>query len=298
MMTKLMKTANGPEAVKMNTNTAKRIRLIAVDLDRTALRTDKSLSPAVSDALQKASQQGMEVVIVSGRPFESLPAELIRAGFIRYAVTSNGAAVYDLDTGSRIAQTLLRADQVRSILNLFPDMKCFEVLLNGKSYAWDDYVRDPARFGTAAEGIDYIRKTRTGIGDIRAFALKHEAQLDAMDIICREDFEREQMTKKLKEYIPSVFVTSSVRNLIEISAARNGKAQGLKLLSERLHIDPSEMIAFGDAHNDLEMIEYAGTGVAMGNASREIKDAADLVTLTNDEDGVAVTVRTLLEKQS
>ena len=58
------------------------------------------------------------------------------------------------------------------------------------------------------------------------------------------------------------------------------------------------MIAFGDAHNDLEMIEYAGTGVAMGNASREIKDAADLVTLTNDEDGVAVTVRTLLEKQS
>ena len=223
-----MKTANGPEAVKMNTNTAKRIRLIAVDLDRTALRTDKSLSPAVSDALQKASQQGMEVVIVSGRPFESLPAELIRAGFIRYAVTSNGAAVYDLDTGSRIAQTL----------HLFPDMKCFEVLLNGKSYAWDDYVRDPARFGTAAEGIDYIRKTRTGIGDIRAFALKHEAQLDAMDIICREDFEREQMTKKLKEHIPSVFVTSSVRNLIEISAARNGKAQGLKFLSERLHIDP------------------------------------------------------------
>lgn len=272
-----------------------KIKLIALDIDQTTLRTDKTLSPAVKSALERAIDAGIYVVPASGRPFSTLPKEILGIKGIEYAVTSNGAVICKVKERQRCGEVLIKPELVERILQCVPDNLMIEAFVEGIAYTPQEHIDDPAAFGAVGKRIEYIRTSRKPVKDIREFILENKNRLDGIDVVVPDPKIKKWLWKKLEQEIPEVYVTSSMPQLVEICCNFGGKRSGLEWLGEHLQILPEEMAAFGDAENDSDMIQYAGLGVAMGNAVPALKEVADLVTLSNDEDGVAVVVEQILK---
>lgn len=274
------------------------IRLIALDLDGTTLRPDKSLAAATRTAIEDALAAGIQVAVASGRSFASLPREVLEIPGIEYAITSNGAAVYRVSEGRRCRQCLLTVEAVEEILAVTPENCAMETFVEGVPYARADYAADPMAFGASPRAVDYIQSTRRRVQDIRAFILKHRSELDAIDVIVRSEEEKGWVRAALKASVQDVYITSSVPQLIEISHRDAGKRAALEWLTQHLNLSLSQTAAFGDAENDREMLCAAGLGVAMENAPDEVKAVADAVTKSCQEDGVAYYIRKILSERN
>ena len=264
------------------------IQCIALDLDQTTLNGEGRLAPETREALEYAISRGVHIVIASGRAFGSLPADVLAVPGIEYAITSNGAAVYHVPTGKCLHNYTLTPTSVRQILQLTEhEPVVYEAFVAGIAYADGDYVRDPVAYGATARAIPYIQRTRHPEPDIAGFILTHEAELDSIDVIVRDEATKRRLWALLEQEVPDIYVTSSVQQLIEISHKDAGKHSGLRFLTELLGLDPAETAAFGDGDNDADLLTYAGCGIAMANASPACLAAADHVTLDHRQHGVA-----------
>ncbi len=271
------------------------IRCIALDLDRTTLRSDGTLSPANRAALARAAAKGVHVVIASGRAFATLPQTVLDVPGIEYAVTSNGAAVYHIPTARCLHRTLLRPGSVDRILALTAgEPVAYEGFVDGRAYAAADYVRDPEKYGAAPEAVAYVRRTRTLVEDMAGFLRAHRDCLDSLDVVTRDGADRERIHAYLAAADPDIYLTSSVRQLLEISHRDAGKHRGAAWILAHLGIPREALAAFGDGDNDADLLAFAGCGIAMANASPACRAAADAVTASNDEDGVARGITELL----
>lgn len=273
------------------------IRCIALDLDYTTLNNQGHLSTYTCQALTCAIERGVHVVVASGRALNSLPEDIRTFGGIRYAVTSNGAAVYDLCTGECLKQYKLTEQSVREILRLTEEMHiAYEAFIDGKPYAQADYVADPLRYGT--KSISYVQNTRTSVEDFREFVLQNITKLDCMDLVIDDPKLKSELWEQFEEKVEDIYITSSVPQLLEISYKDCGKHNGVRFVLEQLGLPRESLAAFGDGDNDAHMLEYAGIGIAVANASEVCKAAADRITLSNDEDGVAREIFRLLDEEN
>ncbi len=272
-----------------------KIELIALDMDGTTLNADKSLSPGNRQAIEEALAAGIRVVVASGRSFESLPRELLDIPGVDYAITSNGAAIYRVEDGSRCHGWVLEPASVEQILRTVPAELSLEVFVEGIPYGQADFIADPVKFGAPASSVAYVQSTRHPVENIRAFIREHIRELDAIDVTTRGDEERKQVWEALAANVEQVYLTTSSSQLIEISHREAGKKPALAWLADLMGVEASRIAAFGDAVNDIEMLRYAGLGVAMGNAPDEVKAAADEVTRDYREDGVAWAIGKILE---
>ena len=270
----------------------KTFRLLALDLDGTVLTNDKRITKPVRDALEKAASMGIIVLPASGRPFSSLPDELFTLTGLNYVITSNGAAVYHLGRREKCYERCLQRETIEQILSFFPDYAGIEASMDDITYIDRSVLEMPEHFHLSERTASYLRATRTGVDDIRTF-LQKRCAFDCIDIIYPSGNEEAELMQKLTRTIPGIYVTSSVPGLLEISRARGGKCEGLMWAQEQFSILPEEMISFGDGFNDLEMIRHAGLGVAMENGHPLLKEAADLIAPSNEEDGVAVVLEEL-----
>lgn len=293
-----MKQKTGEEMNKENRS----IRLIALDLDGTTLDREGYLTWENRQALEQAAVQGIYVVVASGRALSTLPAEILNMSCFTYAITSNGAAICSMPEQKLLRQYRIPAGAVDRIVEradaYFADCTGserlnYEVFVNGVAYAQADYVEDPMRFGGTEKEKRYIRETRNPVEDIHDFIALHRQELDSLDLIIHNPERKEHMWEILKKEISDIYVTSSVPRLLEISSKECGKWSGICHLLEILGILPEEVITFGDARNDLDMIQHAGIGVAMGNAHPALKEKADFITVDNDASGVAWALRKL-----
>lgn len=279
----------------MSIEVKKNIRCIALDLDGTTLSDAKSVSEGNRKALEEAVARGICVVVASGRALETLPAAVTAIPGIEYAITSNGAAVYRLKDKQCIRRVMLQGEDVDQILEVTKGYFCsYEAFLQGVPYGQKEYVEDPARFGATPYAVQYIQSTRQGVEDIHAFIREHREELDGLDLIVRDGQDRLSLQEKLAACGRSLYITSSVPNRIELTSPEAGKASGLCFLLERLGIRPEETAAFGDADNDIDMLKVSGCGIAVANATEGCKAAADCLTKSNQEDGVAYGIREIL----
>ena len=273
-----------------------KITCIALDLDKTTLDSDGALSGANRQAIEYAVQKGVHVVVASGRALDSLPKEVCRIQGIHYAITSNGAAVYELHTRKCLKQYKLTADSVRAILKLTEHMEvAYETFIDGKPYALKDYVEDPVRFGAAVKAIPYIQNTREPVPDILSFIEDHIECLDCIDVVVKGEDRKMQLWAMLQEQVQDIYITSSVPQLLEISYKDCGKHTGAKFLLDHLGLEREGLAAFGDADNDADLLRFAGCGIAVANATSGCRLAADYVTKSNDQDGVAYGIYSLLD---
>lgn len=275
------------------------LRCIALDLDRTTLGADGRLSAGNREALECAIRRGIHIVIASGRPLCSLPADVTEIPGIEYAITSNGAAVYHLPTGTRLHGFTLPAAAAEEILHLTADEPLtYEAFVDGIAYGGADYVADPVAYGTPPTSVAYIQRTRRPVPDITAFIRAHSHELDSLDLVVRSAEDKERLSARLREAVPGLYITSSVPQLVEISHADAGKHSGLRFIADLLNISPAQIAAFGDADNDVDMLTFAGCGIAVANASSACLAAADRITGHYTEDGVAQAIYQLLEEIS
>lgn len=176
------------------------IRCIALDLDRTTLNSAGQLSERNRKAMEQAIESGIQIAVASGRSLDSLPAAVLEIPGIRYAITSNGAAVYDLEERTCLRQYKLTAEAVRDILRWTEEADVtFEAFIDGKPYAEKDYVEDPVRFGAMPQSIPYIQGTREPVENMRHFIQRHEEELDCIDVVVKSEEYKRQLWKTLEK---------------------------------------------------------------------------------------------------
>lgn len=281
------------------------IKFIALDLDRTTLDSQGRLSEINRRAIERAVAAGIHVVAASGRALASLPAEIVDIPGVQYAITSNGAAVYDINENRCLRQFKMTPQSVEEILqHTQPEGGCkedmeisYEAFIDGRAFAEQRYVEDPVRFGATPHAVAYIQSTRTPIKDMREFISEHKSELDCIDIVVKSENMKERLWKSLRKNIADVYITSSVRQLLEISHRDAGKESGAAFLLEYLGLKREELAAFGDGDNDAELLQYAGIGFAVANASSGCRTAADRIVASNDENGVAQGIGIILEME-
>lgn len=264
------------------------IRMIALDLDGTLLNSDKELTPGNLAALERAAGAGIEIVPTTGRFYGGMPQVIRNLPFIRYAITINGAEVADLRTGQVIYKAELPWRQAVDIMTL----------LDGYPVIYDCYMENDA-FMTAAqkERIDemassphyrkMLHQLRKPVPELKEFLARRMTDVQKVQFFTN----RPQLRLTLMEELPRLFadicVSSSVSDNVEINQRRANKGEALLALAAHLGLSRDNTMAFGDGLNDLSMLRDAGIGVAMANACPEAKEAADVLTASCDEDGVA-----------
>jgi Cof subfamily protein (haloacid dehalogenase superfamily) len=255
-------------------------RLVATDLDGTLVRQDRAVSARTADVLAQITAEGTPVVLVTGRPVRWLAQVYDQLHAPLPAICANGAVVYDPDTDQ-----VLRADP------LAPDLLT-EVARRLRAAVPD---------AVFAVEVDDGRRLRHDAGwpvrwdaadpTIRVFDSPDDlAALPAVKLLVRaSERDPDAFLAIVSEALGGVAEAthSSYSGLAEISAAGVTKAAGLAWFCERLGIDPREVLAFGDMPNDVPMLTWAGRAVAVANAHPAVREIADDVTLSNDDDGVA-----------
>lgn len=147
------------------------------------------------------------------------------------------------------------------------------------------------RFGASAYSVNYVRRTRRPVEDIYAFLREHGEELDSLDLITGDMNLKAKLREQIAAEVQDIYLTSSVSTLLEISDVHAGKASGLWFLAEYLGIRREEIAAFGNAENDVDMMRWAGLGIAVANSPEDVCAAADEVVPSNDEDGVGWWIR-------
>ncbi|MCM1388001.1 MAG: Cof-type HAD-IIB family hydrolase [Bacillus sp. (in: Bacteria)] len=272
------------------------VKCIALDLDRTTLNKEGRLSKQNREALEKVIASGIHVMIASGRALDTLPQDMLLLPGIEYAITGNGAAMYHLPTGKCLKRYQLSERAIEAVMRVTKDEDVtYEAFIDGIAYADKRYLAEPLRFGATPQTLTYVRATRHMQDDIVKFIEEHKHHMDSMDIIVKGEEMKKRVWRKVQEATDEVYITSSIQHLVEIADKNAGKGAGLVFVTELLGINREETAAFGDADNDVDMLRYAGCGIAMENASETCKAAADFITKHHDEDGIAYALQHILK---
>ncbi len=262
------------------------LRLVATDLDGTLLRSDKTISEKTRVLLRYLQSVGIIIVLVSARPPRSLRLFAKASNIGGLAICCNGAIIYDLDQDCLLQQQALTPQQVEHLIMLLhtsvPDLSF--AAENGES------VTCEAAFYASCANDDPYQQQIVEISDIcqtsQIKILVHHATQSADEL-------HEHIVPLLDSSIYSV--TYSGSEFLEIARGGVHKGGALAALCTQLGIAAHSVVAFGDMPNDLPLLRWAGLGVAVANAHPLVLQAADVVTLSNEEDGVAHLLEQLME---
>ena len=274
-----------------------RIKMIGLDLDGTLLTDKKELTDRTKAALRRAIELGITVLVASGRPWMGVPEELRNFPGMRYALTSNGARIIDTKDDRVIEEHLLSpqlALKALAVCGKYDTLQ--EVYFDGQGYAPEDQMAYVEKYHRNPSMCEYMRKTRLPVKDIRKLVEQENRGLDKVQALFADMDERETAWKELEQE-KGLELVGSLQYNIEINAAGVNKGTGLVNLGRMLGIRRKEIMAFGDGDNDIAMLREAGFGVAMANADEQVKAAADYITLSNEEEGVAEAIERLVLKQ-
>ena len=264
------------------------IKLVALDLDGTTLNNDRVISERNREAMRRAAEQGVNIVIATGRPLSALPPDVFEIEAIRYALTSNGASITDIREHTTFYENCLSPVAVRAAVRFLEQQPyVLETFVKGVAYINGDYYQKVKETRQCFRSVDYILNTRNPVDDIYDFMREHDNELENINV----NFEDEQLYQKPDIYqkllqLPETTITSSFDHNLEIGGATTSKADALRQMGKLLGITQDEMMAIGDSPNDIAMLLESGTPVAVGNAKPEVKKIAKYIAPTNHEDGV------------
>ncbi|MFJ3200363.1 Cof-type HAD-IIB family hydrolase [Streptomyces sp. NPDC086989] len=269
-------------------------RLIATDLDGTLLRDDKSVSLRTVAALAAAEKAGIEVFFVTGRPARWMDVVSDHVHGHGLAICANGAAVVDLHAGREFVQVraLPRATAltvVETLRSSVPGTSFAVELTTGINYEplYPPFFQDPGAKVATAEKLLEKEADDTSAPVLKLLA--HHAELAPDEFLA--------LARSAAGAYASI-TRSSPTALLEISGLGVSKASTLELCCAERGISPAEVVAFGDMPNDVEMLRWAGTSYAMGNAHPDVLAAASGRTVANNEDGVAVVIERIIAERA
>ena len=271
-----------------------KIKMIGLDLDGTLLTDKKELTARTKAVISSALRRGIVVLVATGRPWMGIPEELRNFPGMRYALTSNGARVIDTQENRVIEEHLLSPRLALKVLETCGKYDTLqEVYFDGQGYAPADKMAVVERYHRNPSMCEYMRKTRIPVDNIFKLVKEENRGLDKVQALFADMEERTQAWRELRE-VSGLELVGSLKYNIEINAAGVNKGTGLVNLGKMLGIKRGEIMAFGDGDNDIVMLKEVGIGVAMANAEAKVKEAADYITMSNEEDGVAEAIEKMV----
>ena len=275
------------------------IGLIAMDLDRTLL-SSSGLTDYSKDCLEEAIRKGFQVVAATGRPFSALPESVLGIKGLDYVICSNGAHIVDLNSGKFIYSDYLSYEAATWCRDSFKSLGFpVEVFSEGKAYT-DKGRYEKCREGVGVvEGAEYVLRTRIPVDDIWEVWTDHIDKIENINIIFDDRGDKLRVWEYLKSQEDPIgfTVTSSTSYNLEIGGENTSKAHALSEFASISSMPLERVMSFGDSPNDIAMLKESGFGVAVENALPEVKAAADYITASCDNEGVAKAIRTLLFKE-
>jgi Cof subfamily protein (haloacid dehalogenase superfamily) len=257
-------------------------KMLVLDMDDTLLADDHTISNENKVMLAKAQELGVYVILASGRP---TPAMIAYAKELQldnsYMISYNGAVITDLKEDKVIFEQTLTQGQIHEL---------YDYSLKSKTHIIT-YVNGKIVSETDSEYIE-IEKNITGLTHNKVVSFKEEVQSSAVKcILLEEPSYLKEVEKDLKAAMPHLSVSMSKPFFLEVAQNGIDKGASIKFLAEKLNIHQSEIIAVGNAGNDLTMIKYAGLGVWVDNVDPELRDKGDVIVASNNNHGVAEVVR-------
>ncbi|WP_332629455.1 Cof-type HAD-IIB family hydrolase [Halalkalibacter flavus] len=236
------------------------IKLIAIDMDGTLLNDQKEISLENRKAIKEAEEKGVHVVISTGRTRMTCDDLVNSLSLNSYLITVNGSEIWD-ENGELIERKLLNTSYIEQMWKLKQTHEtiCWAASVDN---VWRDFFPEDLS--------------------------KHQWMKFGFDI--KDDQVRNIVLEELSKN-PDLEITNSSPTNLEINAAGVNKARAIEKVCNRIGITMDNVLALGDSLNDLAMIKEAGIGVAMGNAQPYVKESANWVTSTNEENGVAKAIR-------
>ncbi len=263
------------------------IRAIALDIDGTILNSRKQITEATKKAVKEALVRGIKIIIASGRPYSGVEEHAKELGLFEmggYTLCFNGSRIIDCRTEEIVYDMYLKDDEKWQICDILKQYdKGILMTYKDRILLTENATDEGVRYGAMLN-----RLTICQVDDMR----KHIDYGVNKFILAGEPDYIQSIASDVKEKIGELAtVCRSETTLLEIMPRGVDKGSALAGFLQNIGIRREELLAVGDGYNDDTMLEYAGIGVAMGNAFPEIKDLADYVTCSNDEDGVALAIR-------
>jgi len=264
-------------------------KLIAMDLDGTLNNDRKVITEKTKEALMAAQKKGIRLALASARPSPGLFKErdILRLQDHRGILMSyNGGRIVDAATGKVLFETSMDLQETKQVLQKLESLPVTPILDDGVQF----YVTDKNGFK-----VDYECKNNnmvcSEVGNLADFLTFAPIKI----LMSVQPEQLKAVQQQIADFLPeSLTVVQTAPFYLEVIPRVINKGQGIRDICGVLGIDTEEVISFGDAENDIPMLRAAGMGVAMGNAAEAVKAAADMVTLTNNEDGIAAALEKLL----
>ena len=282
-------------------------KLVAIDLDGTLLNSYGEVSENTKEEIKKAIENGIEVVLASGRPISSVEDLANELQANHYLISGNGAIVYDMYKKEVVYDKFLSKEQVLNIVKI-----CEENSIYYNIYTENEVLTKSLNYNTLfyySENTHKQEEKRTNINiltDVYDYILKANDQKYLKVTVCdQSQIVFASIIKKLRTindidvldvaHMSKKIIKSGTEEVLveycytEITNKNVNKWTALEYIMKEKNIDRSEVAAIGDNINDKEMIEEAGLGVAMGNSTPAIKEVANVEVGTNNEEGVRET---------
>lgn len=279
-------------------------KLVAIDLDGTLLNSYGEVSQGTKESIKKAIDNGVEVVLASGRPISSVEDLANELNANHYLISGNGAIVYDISKKEIVYDKFLDKEQVLNIIKI-----CEENSIYYNIYTENDVLTKSLNYNTLfyySENTHKQEEKRTNINiltDVYEYVKRAEDERYLKITICdQSQIVFNSIIKKIKT-IPNIdildvahmskkIIKSGTEDIpveycyTEITNQNVNKWTALEYIIKEINITKEEVVGIGDNINDKEMIENAGLGVAMGNSTQIIKEIAKIEVATNNDEGV------------
>lgn len=262
-------------------------RLLAIDLDGTLLspRPQKMVTERTRRALERAVEAGMRIVITTGQNLPVLQQVCRDLPIEGPQILENGAQITDIKTGQIYHEKLLPSTYVLPVLTALKQ-RGFHRVYHTRERVYADLDTPRVR--------QWYTPPIPPVIELEDVTNLYPADCIKIVGVAEETKLRASRQELMDMFSGVLYLTQSAFDLLEFLHPEVSKEIGLRTIAQDMGIDAAEIVAIGDGHNDIGMIQFAGLGVAMGNSHDEVKSAADYVTLSNAEDGVAVALEKLV----
>jgi len=265
-------------------------KMLVLDLDDTLLTDDHCISPLNKEILLKAQEMGVKVVLASGRPTPAMLSfahDLELAKFGSFLISFNGGQITDMRNNQVIFERSLTKDEIHSLHDFSIQHKVHII-----TYSHAGVISE-----TDSEYID-VEIALTGMPHRKVASFKAEVQSSAVKcILLEEPGYLKTIEQRLRAERSDLSVSLSKPFFLEVVPKGIDKAASIDFLAQQLGILPHEIIAVGNAGNDLSMIQYAGLGVWVDNVTPELRHLADVIVSSNNNNGVAEVVQRFIMPQ-
>lgn len=261
--------------------------MIVSDLDGTFLTEDKKISQENYELLEKCHQYNILFIPASGRLLSGMNQEIVDHPSVLYAICGNGSSIYSIKDRKELFFCGLSNNLVIDLYNKLKHFDItFDIFSNNEVYTQKSVMERLHEFNLDKGIYHYVISSRKIVENDMIQFIRSCSQIDRLNIFYKDDDTKRKVIDITKQF-SELTTSSSLKTNIEVMNKKASKGNALKWLCDRLDVNCEEVVAFGDANNDVTLLQNAGIKVAMGNACIELKLIADTITTSNEESGVA-----------